>query len=54
MKYKNIICFQVCGRWHADYVENARFALHRAATRTKVEAYRIAKEEVDYLNRKEI
>ena len=51
-KYKNIICFQTCGRWYADYKpENgARFGLHGASCRTRKEAYIIAKEEVDFLN----
>lgn len=49
-KYKNIICFKCFGKWHADY--DSRFAIHRATLRTKAEAYRLAKQELDYLNRK--
>lgn len=53
-KYKNIVCFQEYGRWHADYQsENGRFGLHGAALRTKADCYELAKEQVDYLNEKE-
>ena len=51
--YKNIVCFQSYGRWHADYNDDgAQFALHRCALRTKAAAYEEAKAEVDYMNRK--
>ena len=56
MKYlkKYIFCFVNGGRWQADYAENGkRFALHRACTKTKAEAYKIASEQIDYMNRKE-
>lgn len=50
--YKNIVLFQDFGQWHADYMENGkRFALHRSASRTKSLAYKIAKEQVDFLNK---
>jgi hypothetical protein len=51
-KYKNIILFQECGRWHADYNYNgAIFPLHREATKTKAQAYKYAQREVDYINK---
>ena len=55
MKYKNIICFETCGRWQADYLgsDGRRFALHRCCCPTKKIAYIIAKHEVDYLSKKE-
>jgi len=53
-KYKNIVCYCVMGRWHADYQsENKRFGLHGAALATKADCYELAKEQVDYLNEKE-
>lgn len=52
MTYKNIIVFQTCGKWHADYLGACRFALHRASCRTKADAYKLAKEQVDYMNRR--
>lgn len=49
MLYKNIILFWD-GGWQADYEDNRkRFTLHRCCCRTKREAYKIAKEEVDAL-----
>lgn len=52
--YKNIKCYQTYGRWQADYIreDGSRFALHRCCTRTKADAYIIAKREVDYMNNK--
>lgn len=53
--YKNISVYQSMGRWSADYVypnEGRAFALHAQCTKTKEEAYKIAKEEIDYLNSK--
>ena len=47
--YKNIKLFW-CNGWCADYEENGkRFPLHRACCKRKADAYRIAKEEVDYM-----
>lgn len=51
--YKNIVLYQTWGRWSADYIDNGnRFGLHGCCTRTKRDAYRIAKQMVDYLNEK--
>lgn len=50
-KYKNIVCFQTWGTWQADYNNGEkRFALHRLCCKTKKQAYKYAKEEVDFLN----
>ena len=51
-KYKNIVCFQDYGRWHADYVcdDGTRFALFRGAAKTKKLALALAKDDVDFLN----
>lgn len=53
-QYKNIVCFQNCVRWHADYMlpNGKRIALHRCCCATKKAAYAIAKEEVNYMNEK--
>lgn len=51
-KYKNIICFMTYGRWDADFSDGGtRYALHRCACKTKAEAYNIAKDNIDYMNR---
>ena len=54
--YKGIRTYEMMGRWSADYVteDGKRFGLHVACTKTKAEAYTIAKAEVDYLNAKEV
>lgn len=52
-QYKNIKLYQTFGKWSANYSEdNKTFALHVACTNTKAEAYKIAKDQVNYLNSK--
>ena len=52
-KYKNIVCFQDMGRWHADYVrdDGTHFALFRGAAKTKKLALALAKDDIDFLNK---
>ena len=62
--YKNIVLYKYYGTWQADYQthgdyqgadlqSNGRFSLHNCCCDTKREAYEIAKEQVDFLNREE-
>lgn len=52
-KYKHIDLYNTYGRWHADYAaEGKRFALHVCGCRTKADALALAKEQVDFLNKK--
>jgi hypothetical protein len=50
--YKNIVVYQYWGTWQADYDDGNgnRFPLHRWCCTTKVNAYNIAKKQVDWLN----
>ena len=52
--YENIIIFESYGQFHADYMDNGkRYAIHRAACNTKRAAYEYAKEQIDYMNRRD-
>ena len=52
--YKNISLFRDFGGWQANYrINGIEFALHRCCSRTKGRAMEIAREQVDWLNRRE-
>lgn len=51
--YKNIVLYQTFGKWSALYSSiDGTFTLHACCTDTKVKAYQLAKDMVDYLNEK--
>lgn len=54
-KYKNIDCYETCGRWSADYVVSDKrlFTLHNDCCATKKRAYELAKKMIDYLNKED-
>ena len=52
-QYKNIELVQTWGTWDAYYNDGTRrFQLTATCSKTKKEAYNVAKNEVDYLNLK--
>lgn len=51
---KNIVLYENFGSWYADYNEDGnRFAIARTAERTRKMAYKVARDQVNYMNSQE-